>query len=569
MGCDAAGVKWLVRLGHALLPWLIMVTMACLSYTSLRVAMADLIYPQQQVLRRSHWVYRVDPAKKKRRIQRALRWTPSNGWYWHNLAELEAKGAWQKIRSQGLTQEVRQQAAPVLRQAIAAYRRTLQQNPSEPYTQLSRLSVLSALSLLEVLPAEGKNGDLSTLSTHIATLAPADPYLQYALGYLTLVRTTAMVKQVSAGQRKAEKSLPFFQQALRLDASYGEAVLHVYRTYLSEAEALYGFIRTIPHTPQGHFRAAKVLEDEFWQQARLQYLAALRLEHSSRHMMRTYAAALHRHHEFAAARKMWERLKASHRDDTTAYLGLADAYRGLGDHAARLQTLRELVSRFPQHAEYRQRLAEAYMHLGKNAEAEAEWTRLTSMQPQSVLGYRGLARLYESRRDYAAAIAMMQRVIAIAPGTSSHHHYLARLYESNGESAKALWEYKRLTILRPDDAAAFYLLGEYFRQEGEYLRALAYYRRAQALAPQQALYPLQMGLAHAARQEYRQAIVAYQDAIKLAATDPYSYYYLGLSYEALGAEELARGAYAMALQLKPDEARFRHAAATMERSLPF
>jgi tetratricopeptide (TPR) repeat protein len=87
--------------------------------------------------------------------------------------------------------------------------------------------------------------------------------------------------------------------------------------------------------------------------------------------MRAYGAALQRHREFAAAREIWQWLRHVHPEDATAFLGLADAYDGLGDHTALVQILLELVARFPRHAAYRSRLAETYVRLGQTAEAKA------------------------------------------------------------------------------------------------------------------------------------------------------------------------------------------------------
>src|SRR5262249_5841212 len=115
-------------------------------------------------------------------------------------------------------------------------------------------------------------------------------------------------------------------------------------------------------------------------------------------------AALQRHQEFTAARDIWERLRQARPEDATALVGLADAYDGLGDQAAVVRTLQELVARFPQHPAYRRRLVDLYLRLGKSTEAETVWTDLITMLPPSTTGYVGLARLYESRKDYTVAL---------------------------------------------------------------------------------------------------------------------------------------------------------------------
>ena len=89
------------------------------AYESLRVAIADLLYPQQQVLRRSHWVHRAEKAEKKRRLQQALHWTSNNGWYWHSLARLEAEAARHTLRASPVTMDLQRQAKAKLHQAAS------------------------------------------------------------------------------------------------------------------------------------------------------------------------------------------------------------------------------------------------------------------------------------------------------------------------------------------------------------------------------------------------------------------------------------------------------------------
>ncbi len=538
-------------IGSRLLPWLIMVVCLWGSYESLRVAIADLLYPQQQVLRRSHWVHRAERAEKKRRLQQALHWTSNNGWYWHSLARLEAEAARHTLRASPVTMDIQRQAKAKLHQAAAWYRRALLQRLTAPATQLAWLNVLHDIARLDVARARDRNEELETLASRITTLAPTNPFVQYTVGYLILSRHNGVAKQASA--------LPFFRQAIHLDVSYMSKVLQAYLTYFPEAKAVSRFVHAIPPTQQGHLKAAQALEDKDWYQARRQYLAALTLDPENPNILQPYGTALLRHRAFTAAWEVWARLREVNQDDPTAYLGLADAYRGLDNTTAEIQILQAFVTRFPRRVASHRRLAEAYGRLGQTAEAEAEWKALIAIRPQSVAGYIGLTRLYESQQDYATAVAMMQQVVNMAPGTISHHRYLARLYEKHGRRARALEEYERMAALRPDNPAILYELGEYFRQAGDLQRAIDYYRQAQGLDPQRALYFRQMGKAYAVRRNHRQAIEAYQHATTLEANNAATYYALGRSYEAMGAEEPARRAYGKAVDLAPEQVVFRRA----------
>src|SRR5712692_9707956 len=336
---EVRGVRPLGRLGATWLPWLSLLAALWLSYGALRVVLADLLYPQQQVLRPSHWVYRIGAAVHRQRLQQAVRWTPENPWYWRQRAELEAQAAWHLLQGDESTADTRPRAAAGLRQAAALYQQALQQHPTEPYTQLAWLQVWQHLATLDVAAAPHRLEEPSTFYARLATLAPCNPAMQYSLGSLLLAGDTGGTPQVSSGSQRGKGALPFFRQALHLDPTYTGHVLRAYRQYLPPAEALYRFAVTIPRTPQGYLTAAEVLEGEFWSQARRYYLAALALWGSDPGVLRASGAALQRHREFAAAREIWQRLRHGHPEDATAFLGLADAYDGLGDHAAVVQSL--------------------------------------------------------------------------------------------------------------------------------------------------------------------------------------------------------------------------------------
>jgi tetratricopeptide (TPR) repeat protein len=538
---DRADRPYASRQILALLPWLVMGIALWLSYTAFRVAVGDLIYPQQPVLRPSHWVYQMSPDKQQRRIERALSWTPTNGWYWQILGQLMATSA--------------QQAE----QAAAFYHRALQQTPTDPGLQLGFRAAMQRLPP-DSNRTNRRHTDAArpTPYAHIARLAPTHPHIHYRIG-VSLLAEAAHSADLAPWRQRSSKALPFFRRAMQLDPAYYAKTLHAYQTHFSTAEALTRFAEAIPPTPQGHLIAARQFETLSWIQARRHYLAALAINRSNPGLMRDYGQALMRHQAFDAAITMWEQLRQAAPDDTTAYLGLADAYRALGDQEGERQALQQLVSHVPQQAEYLDRLAHTHMRHGLISEATAVWQTLMETHPESPIGYLGLAHLHEAQQNYPAAIAMLQQVVSLAPGTITHHHRLAQLYVKSGDTAKALREYKRLAALRPDHPWVFYHLGEHFRQAGEYQRAITYYRQAQSLTTGQALYWRQMGLAYAARHEHRQAIHAYRQALQLDGSDADTHYYLGISYEADGTPELARLAYTQAVQLAPEHAGFQQA----------
>lgn len=476
----ATGVTWLASCGH----WLLLLIALWSAYGALRVGVADLLYPQQPVLRPDHWVNRAGATVQRQRLRRALRWTPHNDHYWRTLAQLDVQRVQPLMQGAEKTVKYQQDVVNTLQRAAAWYKHTLQQRPTDAATQLARLGVLHTLTILRPLLDQGRIAELTTLSARIATLTPSDPSTHYTLGVLALARIINGLAPSASSESDRKTMQQFFRHAIHLQPSYYPKVLQAYLQQLPQSQALEGFDQTVPPTPLGHLQAAQALEKTFWHRARRHYLAALALDRSHTGTLRAYAAALQRHRGFAAAAKVWERLQESHPDDAIVSMRLANTYHQLGDTAAVLRTLRLLVERFPRQLEYRDRLATTYVRLGQTAAAEAEWRTMISQQPRSVTGYVALARLYSLRQDTPAAITMLQRALALAPGTVDLHYQLARLYEKNGDVALAGREYQRLAALRPDDADVLYHLGAYWQRAGDAQRAYTYYCQAVRLEPQ-------------------------------------------------------------------------------------
>jgi len=477
---DAAPRGGKRRGGRVALSGLGLILALGLAVDALKVAIADLYYPQQEVLQPSHWIYQAAPVERRHRLQQAMRWTPQNPWYWNRLAALESQAAWDLMATREFTQTLHRQANLHMQQAVTFYEHAMRQQPTEPYTALGWLQAVQDLTSLnpQLMPQHAKM--LPALYPHVASLAPASADIQYQVGALRL--------RLDADESTPLAPSTFFRQALLLDASYDKQILQTYLDALPEAEALHRFARAVPNTPEGHLRAARLLDPSHWQQARLHYFTALILSQEEPETLRAYGQALHRHREFAAARPIWERLTGLSPRDATAYLALADSLHHLKDHAGAAQTLRQLVTRFPRQADYQGRLANAYMQAGDATAAEATWRRVSQLQPYSATSYVGLARLYESRKDMSTALRMMQRAVSIAPDQIAYQRTLARLLEQSGHRNRAQQVYQRLVAQETTDPYVFYKLGEYARQEGKPLQAIPYYRQAVQLQPEHAGY---------------------------------------------------------------------------------
>ncbi len=496
---------------YSLIPWCIIGLALWFAYGALNIVIADMLYPQEPPLQPHHWLFSMAPSQQKPRLERALKWTPGNPWYWQMLGHISR-------RTQPQTTE----------QTAELYRRALVQTPTDSYLQLAFAMARQTRASLSMPDGE---------ADRIASLAPSDPAMHHLIGNALIANQAAM---------------PFFRRAMVLNAAYYRKTLQTYIKYHGEAEAIWRFSRAIPQTSQGHHQAAKLLEPISWPQARYHYLRALALDKTNPNLIRQLADALQAHDDHRGAVKMWRWLQTLIPDDATVYGKLADSYRRQSDNPQWLKILQQRVTHFPHDPAYRDQLADAYLQLGQPVAAHDLWQGLVQAQPQATVGYLGLAKLYASQQRYDEAIAMMQRVVYLVPGTVLYHRRLAELYQQAGATAKALHEYKRLVALRPDHPWALYHLGEHFRRAGAYSRAITYYQRAHALAPEQAVYLYQLGRVQALRGEHHLAIKAYRHALSLNAADYHTHYQLGLSYEITGQPTLARLAYRQVARLAPN-----------------
>ncbi len=452
-----------------------------LGYGAARVVVANLWYPQQRFVRPHHWTQQASLSLRRNRLQRALRWQPNQDTYWLSLADLEVATVRQSSASEGGEPLVAMISR--LHKADLWYQRALQHRPTDPGAHFSRLLGLRLQARSYPAQAPSSDPDLAAYAARVATLAPANPDLQYRLGAILLGQETAGPRSVAHTQPHSLTSSHFFRQAIRLRPRLTEDLLPLLLGSLPEAEALTRFIRSIPQTAEALLAAARLIEGQSWLQARSFYLSGLALAPSKAQAMKRYGEALHRQGAYAAVHALWQQLQAANPLDAGVYLRLADTQRRLGDSASAAHTLEQLVTRFPGQPEYHHQLATTYLHIGRPVEAHAAWNALSRRFPYFVNAYVGLAQVYERQQDYLSSIAMMRKAISMESGSIRFHSHLARLYQKLGSHDVALREYQRLESFHPNNPDVLYQIGEYARRVGYLRRAHEYYLRALRLTP--------------------------------------------------------------------------------------
>ena len=445
-----------------------------------RVAIANLWYPQQRFVRPTHWTQHASLERRRERLLRAVRWQPRQEAYWLGLADLDVAWAQRLPSPEDAASLVAMTAR--LHAAEGKRQRALQQRPTDVDAHLGRLLAWRWRASAKREGAPALDDDLTAYAAKVATLAPANATVQYAIGAVLLAHEID-VAAAPALSRGGLTSLRFFQQAMRLRSDVTTKLWSHLLAVFPEAEALARFTMALPQTAEALLTAARLIEKHSWPHARYLYLSGLALASSTTQAMQRYGDALYRHGAYAAARAVWTELQAVSPNNAEVYRRLADTQSRLGDFDGAVLTLQQLARRFPERPERRHQLATAYLRAGRVADAQAEWRALSSRFPYFVDAYVGLAQAYEAQGDYSGSIAMMRKAVNLQPGSISSYGHLARLYGKLGAPDAALREYQRLELFHPDNPEVLYQIGEYARQAREPRRAFEYFNRALRLDP--------------------------------------------------------------------------------------
>jgi tetratricopeptide (TPR) repeat protein len=267
------------------------------------------------------------------------------------------------------------------------------------------------------------------------------------------------------------------------------------------------------------------------------------------------------------------------------YIELARAYFFANDWSAAEATLKQGLQVDSRSLEIISALGDFYVTTGKPDEAESIYKRVLEISPQSEEIYLRLAAYYQRYNKAVEAEDALQQLAALKPQDERPHIYLGNLFTWAGQPEKALASYQRATELNPHSIAARDMLISQYLDMGKTSEAetkvkdilgknnrdlsgrvfnarirLAVGNADEAISllqgvtrdePKMAVAHYFLGIAFLQKHQLGQARGAFAEAVKLNPNDPNAHTALARMYLAEGTADLAIEHAQAAIQLNP------------------
>jgi len=256
--------------------------------------------------------------------------------------------------------------------------------------------------------------------------------------------------------------------------------------------------------------------------------------------------------EYEKARRNYEQAVAVQPDLWNAYYGLATAYARLGQ-ADKSQECRE---------KFKKLKAE---ELKVTLDRSVAYDDLQVVRRDVVLFYLEVGRLYQQGKNPTAAERHWLRAAALDAKNARCREYLAELYQSSGREAEALEMYRLLREIDPKNPLYCASLGVVHTRLKRFEEAEQAFVEAQQLAPQQSLgYRALAQLYLHTNQKLAEARALARKAVELEPL-ALNYSVLSEAYDKSGDRPGALDALRQAMQLDPDNQRYRRIYEQLQR----
>jgi superkiller protein 3 len=238
-----------------------------------------------------------------------------------------------------------------------------------------------------------------------------------------------------------------------------------------------------------------------------------------------------------------------------------------GDFRDAVEPLKRLKSLQPENVSTRATLIEAYLKAGMKNEGEGEINLLLSAHIAAMKEELSLAKLLLADGEGRAAVEVLQHAAATWPEAAEPHGDLGLLLVQGQQYEAAVSELGRAAQLDPNSAEYALGLGEALLRWRHDPIALQYLLAIRAKFGELPLYKFELGLAYFYLTQYPLAL---KELENLAEEQPKSsrvQYLLGGTYQELGELDKAEDCFRKAIALKPDEASYDLALASLLKNV--
>ncbi len=142
-----------------------------------------------------------------------------------------------------------------------------------------------------------------------------------------------------------------------------------------------------------------------------------------------------------------------------------------------IETLREIVKRYPDEKEATRYLADYYLVRRRGAEAAELYEKIVVLDPSSKIAYNNMTYAYEYAGNYDKAIESINRYIALVPDEANPYDSRGDLYAHHGRIDDAIASYQLALRKQADFYPSVTKLGHMHLFRREYAIADSVYRR--------------------------------------------------------------------------------------------
>jgi tetratricopeptide (TPR) repeat protein len=259
-------------------------------------------------------------------------------------------------------------------------------------------------------------------------------------------------------------------------------------------------------------------------------------------------------------RKQRRQAKKQHTHKNPGALGETDrlafqtalAAHQAGDVAPALHRYREILERYPKHADTLALAGIATCQSGRLEDGIAYLQAAVKIRPESLDAQYNLAYALESTGRFEEAAVAYRMAIGIDPGNIDAHFNLGNVLHELDRPAEAAEHYRRVIALRPDYANAYGNLGNVLNEAGELTEAESAIRKAIALQGESAAFLSNLGTVLKEQNRLDDAADAHRRALELDPNyaEGHGNYGNTLAQQGRLAEAIER--FERALALKPD-----------------
>ncbi len=246
-----------------------------------------------------------------------------------------------------------------------------------------------------------------------------------------------------------------------------------------------------------------------------------------------------------------DELVARYPEHATAYITRAIVYSNQEDYDAAINDLTLALELDPQSSTAYQNRANLYANAGENDKAIADFDRAIEVDPQSYVGYLYRANYYNSRRQFEAALADMTQAIEFEPQNFGLYTSRAEVNEGLSRHDAAIADFAYAIELDPQNAELYNARGQFFQRIEQYEDAIADFTRAIELDPAHMIARSNRASAYDALDLFETALEEINTAIEMAPEDSQMYNTRGSLYHNREQIDAALADFERAIELDP------------------